>query len=245
MSTSCLVDKLGHYAPLSEDDVAYVDALEEDERNFPRHTEIISEGDANTHLYAVKKGWLYLYTDLPDGRRQIVRVLVPGDIVGFPDLAFDRATTNLRAAEDCSLCPFPKQKLDVILEKSPRLSALLLTLANRDLACMVDMMRVLGRMNAEERLSFFFLDIRARLRITNKEMTDTFRMPLNQHEIGDALGLTHTYVSKSVRRMEDRGMIERKGGFVRLLKAELMAERIGFEDRYTTLDTSWFPPTSG
>ncbi len=241
MTNSCLIEKLSYYAELSDADSGYIASLEEEERNYPRHTEIFTEGDPNEYLYAVKKGWLYIYTDLPDGRRQIVRVLVPGDIVGFPDLAFKAATTNLRAAEDTCLCPFPKRKLDVILENSPRLSALLLTLANRELACMVDMIRVLGRMSAEERLSFFFLDIRARLRITNKSMTDTFRMPLNQHEIGDVLGLTHTYVSKSVRRMEDNGLIEREGGTIRLVKPQMMAEQIGFEDRYGSLDTSWFP----
>lgn len=241
MSNSCLVEKLSHYTALSEADTSYIAALEGEERHYARDTEILAQGDPNEHLFAVKKGWLYIYTDLPDGRRQIMRVLVPGDIVGFPDLAFTTCTTNLRAAEDTILCPFPKRKLDVILKTSPRMSALLLALANRELACMVDMMRVLGRMSAEERLSFFLLDIRARLQVTNKAMTDTFRMPLNQQEIGDALGLTHTYVSKSIRRMEDSGLIERQAGTVRLLKPDLMAERIGFEDRYSTLDTSWFP----
>ena len=241
MSNSCLVEKLGHYIEL--DDVAsrHLAALEEQERNYARNREINTEGDEIDHLFVVKTGWVYNYVDLPDGRRQITRVLLPGDIVGFPDLAFQHSTTCLRAAEDVCLCPFPKRKLDVIFEESPRLTALLFTLANRELACMVDAVRALGRMSAEERISYFFLDSLARLKITNRSMTNTIRMPLNQHEIGDTLGLTHTYVSKTVRRMEDSGVISRKGETVTLLRHDAMADRIGFVDRYSDLDTSWFP----
>ena len=241
MSNSCLVEKLNYYIDLDETASRHVAALEERERTYPKHAEIMSEGDAVTHLHAIKKGWLYKYIDMPDGRRQIVRVFVPGDIVGFPDLAFTHATTNLRAVENVCLCPFPKRKLDVIFKESPRLAALLQTIANRDMACLMDHLRAMGRMNAEERIFFFFLDVRARLKITNRSMTDTFRMPLNQHEIGDCLGLTHTYVSKSIRRMEDKGFISRDGEFVRLCKPGEMIEIIGFIDRYSALDTSWFP----
>ncbi len=240
MSQSCLAEKLGYYLDLDDDLSAHIAALEEKERVFPRHREIVTEGDAATHLHAVKKGWLYKYIDMPDGRRQIVKVLLPGDIIGFPDLAFTTSTTNLRAAEEVVLCPFPKRKLDVIFKKAPKLAALLMTVANRDMACLMDTLKALGRMSAEERIYYFFLDIRARLKITNRSMTDTFRMPLNQQEIGDVLGLTHTYVSKSLRRMEEDGTVWRGGGTVRLLQAERMIDTIDFVDRYSTLDTSWF-----
>ena len=238
---SCLVEKLSHYIVIDEAAERHLATLEERERQFRRHQEVHGEGQTLTHLHVVKTGWFYSYTDMPDGRRQIVRIFHPGDIIGFPDIAFTEATTNIRASEDGWLCPFPKRKLDAIFEESPRLTAMLFAIANRDLACVIDTLRAMGRMDARERLSYFFLDLAARLRITNRSLGDTIRMPMNQHEIGDALGLTHTYVSKSIREMEKAGLISREGATVTLEREAEMREMVDFTDRYARMDTSWFP----
>ena len=238
---SCLVQKLSHYITIDETAAAQLAALEKTERTFRRHAEVWSQGDRVGDLHVVKSGWCYSYVDMPDGRRQIVRVLHPGDIIGFPDIAFQNATTNIRTAEEACLCPFPRSRLDAIFEGSPRLTALLFTLANRELACMIDALQAMGRMSARERIAFFLLDLISRLRITNRSMSDTLRMPLNQHEIGDALGLTHTYVSKTIREMEEAGLLSRGSDTITLEREAQLVAMTEFTDRYADLDTSWFP----
>lgn len=238
---SCLIEKLSHYIDIDATARGHLAALEEHERRYRRHQEVYGEGDRLDYLHVVKTGWFYAYTDMPDGRRQVIRVLQPGDVIGFPDIAFHQATCNIRAAEDGCLCPFPKRKLDTIFAESPRLTALLFTIANREYACAVDTLRAMGRMDARERLAFFFLDLTARLRITNPAMARTIRMPMNQHEIGDALGLTHTYVSKTIREMEKSGLISRDGATLTLEREDDLAEMVDFSDRYAAIDTSWFP----
>ncbi|WP_300063169.1 helix-turn-helix domain-containing protein [uncultured Roseobacter sp.] len=76
---------------------------------------------------------------------------------------------------------------------------------------------------------------------TNKTKTLTIRMPMNQHEIGDALGLTHTYVSKIIREMEDAGIISRNGPTLTLGQQGRLRDMVDFSDRCEMLDTSWFP----
>lgn len=129
---SCLVQKLSHYVELDKDAVGHLKRLEREERSFNEGQDVYLGGDRRDHLHVVKKGWLYSYTDLPDGRRQIVRLHHPGDIVGFESIAFHHATTSLRAAESVVVCPFPKSGLDVVFERSPKLTALLFTLAARE-----------------------------------------------------------------------------------------------------------------
>lgn len=238
---SCLVERLSRYIDLTETESDHIAALEERERSYSRHQEIYTVGEGAETLHVVKSGWLYTYIDMPDGRRQIVKIVHPGDIVGFPDIAFLEATCTLKASEDVVLCPFPKRRLDTIFRDSPRLTALLFTLANRDLATMIDMLRAMGRMSARERISYLLLDLQSRLRLANRTMTTTFRLPLNQSEIGDALGLTHTYVSKTMREMEDEGLIARNGATVTLKREAALKEMVEYRDRYAVLDTTWFP----
>lgn len=239
--SSCLVTKLSHYVDLDESHRAHLASIEKTERSYGNGTEVYQGGDLSNELFVVKKGWLFSYTDLPDGRRQIVKIHHPGDIVGFPDIALKHVTTTLRTAEDVIVCPFPKSALDVILEKSPRLSALILSIALRDQVVFIDLLRAMGRMNAQERIAYMLLDLIARLRISNTTMTDTIRLPLSQSQIGDYLGLTNVYISRTILKLEKDGYIERSGDHMRIVREDELIEMTDFYDRYADMDTSWFP----
>lgn len=238
---SSLVMKLSHYIDLGGADEEKLAALEKSERWYEAGDEVYQVGEKNSELYVVKEGWLFSYTDLPDGRRQIVKIHHPGDIVGFSDLALQHMSTTLRTAERVCLSPFPKSAIDAVLRDSPRLSALLLSLALRDQVVSVDLLRAMGRMSAKERISYMLLDLLARLKITNSGMTDTIRLPLNQGHIADYLGLTNVYISRTFKQMEHAGLILRQGDKLQLLNRDELVELSDFRDRYDQMDTSWFP----
>jgi len=242
---SCLVSMLSHYIPLDDRQKEHLAALEQTERGYPQATQVYRTDDPARELFVVKSGWLYSFTDLPDGRRQIVKIHHPGDIIGFPDVALKHASATLQAAEDVVLCPFPKAGLDVILRESPQLSALILSIALRDHVVFIDLLRAMGRMQAMERVAYMLLDLIARLRITNTRMTDTIRLPLTQGQIGDYLGLTNVYVSRILIEMEQQGYIQRIPNHFRFLREDELRRMVDFRDRYADMDTSWFPDRPG
>ncbi len=238
---SCLVTKLGHYVSLEEDDRMRLATLEKSERAYGSGTEVYRMDDPCNDLFVVKHGWLFSFNDLPDGSRQIVKLHLPGDIIGFPDVSQRHFTSTLCTAEDVVLCPFPKSALDVILRDSPRLSALILSIALRDQVILLDLLRALGAMPARERISYMLLDLQARLKITNHDMTDALRIPLNQSQIAAYVGVTNVYVSKTLSRMQKDGDIARSGNTVRILRPDAMKEATDFRDRYSDMDVAWFP----
>ncbi len=239
--SSCLIAKLSHYIDLSSDDCRLLERLEKNEREYSAGTDVHTIGMEVSHMHVVKSGWLYNYLDLPDGRRQIVRIHHPGDVLGLPDIAYNDASSTLRASTDACLCPFPKSHMDEIFVNAPRLTALLFTIAVRDQVVLIDMLRATGRMSARERVSYLLLDLLARLRVTNKEITDSFKLPLNQSEIGDTVGLTNVYVSKTLKQLQSDGYISLDNTQVRLLNEDAMIEMCDFAERYASIDTSWFP----
>lgn len=238
---SCLVSKLSHYVDLDDEDRERLAKFEESEEHFADQSEIYLEGDLTEHLHVVKSGWLYGYTDMPDGRRQIVGLHHPGDILGLADIAFPHATVNLRCCTDVSLCPFPKSKMDVIFTEAPRIAALLFTMAAREQVLLIDTLKAMGRMSARERVAYLLLDLLSKLRITNGDMSGMFHLPLTQSEIGDVLGLTNVYVSKTLGLLEVDGFISRQGNKVRILDEKALIRLCDFVDRYADMDTSWFP----
>ena len=238
---SCLAENLSHYMRLQEEDRVHLARFEKEERRIPRQTDLRRVGDENEYLYAVKKGWLYSYLDFADGRRQIVKIHTPGDLIGFPELAYDRVALSLRSCNEATVCPFPKQRIDDVLRASPRLSAVLLTVATRDQVILIDKLRATGRMSARERIAYLLLDLVSRLRIIKGPDFRRMQFPLSQMEIGDTVGLTNVYVSKTMGRLCDEGLIRRHaGGEIEIVEEEELRRIAEFTDRYATLDTAWF-----
>ena len=240
-SNSCLVTYLSNYIELDEDHLEMVAELERDERSYDPDARVRSRGDALQHLHVVKSGWLYLSTDLADGRRHVVRTHHAGDIVGLSDLAYREATADLTACTHAVLCPFPKRALDRVIERAPRLTALLMAISARDQVLQIDMLRATSRMSARDRVTFLLLTLLHRLRVTVGSDIDAFDCPLNQTQMGDQLGLTNVSVSKAMVELEQGGAIARRRQHVTLLDPGRSAAEVEFVDRYSELDTSWFP----
>ncbi len=237
---SCLVHKLSKYIDLNETDKELLKALEQDPRAYESGSTVIREGSDWTQLFVVQDGWLYSSTLVADGKRQVLRIHYPGDVVGLPQLPFDRAMHSLVAATDARLCPFPKRKLDAILRSAPRLTALFFTIAIIEQAVLSDRLRAVARTSATDRLAHFLLEIRSRLRLTGDPDATRFPLPVNQSVIGDALGLTNASVSRATAELEQEGLLKRSRGEFELAVDELVA-RVEFHDRFTEINTEWFP----
>jgi CRP-like cAMP-binding protein len=238
---NCLIEKLSYYVELDDMERSTVMDMQSMDRSFHRDEVIFSTADDNQDLYIVQQGWLFNYIDTPDGRRQIVNIYLPGDVIGFPDVALPERTTNLFAVEAGSLCPFPKEGLGNIFRNCPRLAALLLTIALREETILIDRLRIFSRMSAQARLAYLFLELNARLNIGKPPTNGNFHMPLNQQEIGDTVGLTNVSVSRAIKAMEQAGLVRTSSKRVTLLKPDALKAMCDFKDRYANMQTDWFP----
>lgn len=77
-----LLRKLSTVGELDEDDCKLVEELCRDVRDFEPKQEIMSRGDRSEHVHVMLDGWAPRYKDLPDGNRQIVGFLIPGNFCG-------------------------------------------------------------------------------------------------------------------------------------------------------------------
>ena len=244
--SSCLAAKLSHYVTLDDRELARLEAVQAQPRKFARDELLFREGDHNQDLYIVQEGWLFNYIDAPDGRRQIVNIYHSGDVIGFPDMALEQRTTNLFAVEAGSLCPMPKETMADIYTHCPRLAALMLTIALREETVLIDRLRTFSRSSARARVAYLFLELQARLAVLSGangggEVSADLYMPLNQQEIGDAVGLTNVSVSRATSQLEDQGWITTGSKRVTLRNPEALKALCDFHDRYASMATDWFP----
>lgn len=243
-SVSLVARKLGQYAPLTENETELLARLEKGHRTFPRNSEIVSNGNPLDNLYAVRAGWLMSYTILPDGRRQVLQLHFPGDIISLCDLPFGHTTHDVKTLTECDLSVFTPDSLYAIFGQSPRLTALLFGTLMMDHAGFMDRVRVLGRMNARERIVHFLLSTLHGLRMSNSAISHKFDFPLTQFDLADAVGLTNVSVSNALSALQEQGILQRSSGQIHILNESLMREMASFTERRIKTDLSWLPKTA-
>ncbi|HYH17713.1 MAG TPA: Crp/Fnr family transcriptional regulator [Azospirillum sp.] len=170
---------------------------------------LFGEGDAADTLYNVTSGTVKLYKLLPDGRRQITGFLVPGDFLGLA--VNDHYAYSAETVTTCSLCRFPRRKVEALLDEFPKMQRRLFSMASNELAAAQDQMLLLGRKTAREKICSFLLMLSQRAsRRGHKE--NPVHVPMSRADIADYLGLTTETVSRTFTQLKTAGVISLQEG---------------------------------
>jgi len=188
-------------------------------------------GDTERRMYCLESGWLIATYHGVDGTRAIVRIFVPGDLVGWEDINWDYATTTVTASVDSVLTAFPKMEVHDIFRLSQQTSWVLHVISSIDYVWATDLNRVIGKLRAKDRLTFFFLQLRSRQAFLEASDFAQCYCPLTQSDIGDALGLTNVSVSRGLSALSKAGLLISDRPNYRLLDVPKLTERADFVDR--------------
>jgi CRP/FNR family transcriptional regulator len=169
-----------------------------------RHQFLFIEGDPAQHLFTVMDGVMGIYKLLPDGRRQIIGFLYPGDLLGLPD---DEAYAySAEAACDVALCRYPRDKLVALFKRFPKMEHRLLAFANHELAAAQDQVMLLGRKTARERVASFLITLSERA-VQRGQPDNPAWLPMTRNDVGDYLGLSTETVSRTLSHLKREGII--------------------------------------
>lgn len=237
LSESCLVSFVRSFLDVDAEEERLLRLLEEREEDHGARINLIGAGEELEQLFVLRRGWAFSSRYLPEGRRQVLQIHVPGDLVALPDLVFSRATSELDTLTECTLCPFPRSRIDDLFRAAPRLGAFLYSLAMVERAILLDRATSLGRFDAPARVAHFLLEIYSRLLITHPNLDRNFELPMTQDLVGDATGLSSVHVSRTLSWLESEGLIERPTRRrVVLRELESLKSMCQFEDRWQALE---------
>ncbi|GGD70708.1 Crp/Fnr family transcriptional regulator [Croceicoccus mobilis] len=169
--------------------------------------QLLWEGDEAVLVANVIDGVLKLSTQTSDGREQILGLTYPSDFLGRP---FGETTPyGVEALTEAQVCVFERRDFDRFAREHPRLEHRLLERTLAELDRTRRWMLLLGRMNAEQKLAAFLLEMVDRLGVNSA--TDNgaaLTLPLSRQQIADVLGLTIETVSRQFTRMKNEGLID-------------------------------------
>jgi len=178
-------------------------------RALAAHSEIWRPQERRAAIVVLFKGWACRYRLLPDGRRQIVDVLLPGDIVGLGALFKPRAEDFVHALTEIACGELDHASLFRLLgdpEVALHVMAQLAAESRRLDTCLT----TVGQMVAEERIAALLVAFHRRLEQRQSVMGKSFHFPLTQQQLGDFLGMTVVHVNRVLKRLRDGGIVNVK-----------------------------------
>lgn len=167
-------------------------------------------GDNLTSLYAVSKGSIKTCELSAGGQIQITGFHLAGELVGVDGISTERHHCDAVALEPTELCELPFGELEEMSRQIPSLQHQMFRLLSREIVQDGELLLMVGKMNAEERLAtclISFSERYARLGLSGTQ----FRLSMSRQDLGDYLGLALETVSRLFSRFQEDGLLQIEG----------------------------------
>ncbi|HEX8233373.1 MAG TPA: Crp/Fnr family transcriptional regulator [Caulobacteraceae bacterium] len=222
--------RMSALAALTQADRALIAALPPARERYMAGEDLFEEGAAVGQARIIVSGWGCRMRLLPDGRRQIFMILLPGDAIGLcarPEplaLSTTVALTRLETVDASSIA----EAIGSDSAAHAGLSAAVKVSSGVEEAGLLDHITRLGRQTAFERTAHLLLELRHRLNIAGLADGRRFPLPLTQEVLSDVLGLSIVHVNRTIQQLRRENLIVLRSGSVELINPERLAEIAAF-----------------
>ena len=222
----CALRACGLFKPVSSEELSSINQIKREHLLVRAGGEIIRAGDNAPELYTLYSGWAFRFKTLPDGRRQILNFLLPGDLLGLQAAMFGGALYGIEALTEVQLCVLPRRKVWALFGEMPALAFDVTWLGSREESIVDENLTSAGRRTASERVAALIVALYKRARALGLVAEQTFAFPLTQRHIADALGLSLVHTNKTLARLRRMGMFTQDNGMLTITNPHVL-ERVG------------------
>jgi CRP-like cAMP-binding protein len=207
-------------------------------RRIEARTDIVVEGEAREAVHMVVEGFACRYTLLPDGRRQIVSYLLPGDLCDAGMFLLDRIDLSIAALSRVTVAVWSRQTVIRLTEANPGIMRAFWWSSFLEQSITREWLVNVGQRTALERLSHLICEIYCRLDAVGRARGASFELPITQAELADTLGLSVVHVNRTLQELRRDRLVTLTGKILTILDFEMLQTIGMFNPRYLRLGTS-------
>lgn len=195
------VQKLQRYAALSDEDVALLSAVTAKSRAVSARTDLIHDGDRPGAVIVMLEGWAYRYKILPDGVRQIVAFMMPGDTCDMHVGILAEMDHSIQTLTKAKIAMIPRAEIEQLTTSRPQIARAMWSTQLVDESVLRAWIISMGRRTSEARIAHLLCELYIRARNIGLVPDIEFEMPLSQIMLSDAVGLTPVHVNRVVAKL--------------------------------------------
>ncbi len=224
--------KIGRYFAPSPSETLAVTKLLATRRRYAARIEMLEDTERHHRIFVLSDGWGYSFKDLPNGLRQIVDFVLPGDFFGLESIFLDGTGLGFASVTPVETAPISPQSLIAISRQWPRLGGAILWSVSLESSIAGERLIGLGRRSAAARVAHLLLELSVRLDFIGQGSPSGFLCPLTQHDLANALGLTAIHVNRVLRNLRQLGLVVFRNSEVEFLDRAGLVEFAHFDPAY-------------
>jgi CRP-like cAMP-binding protein len=229
---NAFIDKLRGFDVITPEDATLLEAACGPGRFFPARHDLIREGDSPGPLFVVLDGWACRYKLLPDGSRQIIAFLMPGDFCDMNLSLLAEMDHSIATITPARVAMIPRAQLSLLLDTRPTIVRAFWWAQLVDEGILRAWIVSMGRRRSLERVAHLMCELYIRARNIGLASGDRVELPLTQIVLGDALGLTPVHINRVLAKLRTLGIMELSGGVLAIADPVKLAEVAGFDGNY-------------
>jgi CRP-like cAMP-binding protein len=205
------------------------------QEDYAARQDILREGDRVNECHVILSGLAIRYKLLPDGERQIMAFLVPGDLCDAEVFILEQMDHSVAALTPTRCTVISAETMKKLLREVSCLAEALWWQTMTDLAVLRERIVDHGRRDARERLAHLLYEMLIRYRIVGHTDDEKFDFPITQEELADATGMTPVHVNRTLRQLREEGLIEMRSKTLKITDPEGLKELAQFNPNYLHL----------
>ncbi len=214
MTTSLGLKVIPLFAGLEVADLQHLQAIATP-RTLGRGEHLFFDGDPSEGFFAVESGRIKIYKIAPDGREQVLYLIGSGQTFALASLFGEECyLANAEAVQPSKLWLIAKDPFLDLVRAEPELGLKLLAYLAQWMKRLLALIETLSLKNVEARLAEYLLGRAQADRHHTDEGDIILTLDVEKKMIASHLGTISETLSRSLRKLKDRGLIREDGPLI-------------------------------
>lgn len=203
---------------MNEEELTFFSRMIKHRRPLQRGEQVFMMGDTFNGVVMVHSGSVKSYVTTIDGEQQIIGFHMPGDMLGIDGFGTAEHRYSAEALETTSVCELSFRSYEYLAGRIPMLQRQLLNIISRQMVAEQQMLLMLGKMSAEQRVAKFLLDMSTRM-MARGMSGRVVNLTMSRNDMANYLGLALETVSRLLTRLQSMGVLAVHGREIQILDA--------------------------
>jgi CRP-like cAMP-binding protein len=229
--------KMEQFTSFAPEERARLDALVAlKRRDLDAQEDIIADGAHSDYCHVLLTGLACRYKILPDGERQIMAFLVPGDLCDAEIFVLKKMDHAVGTLTPSTIAMIHSSEMKKLLREVSALSEALWWGTMTDLGVLRERIVDQGRRDASERIAHLLYEMLVRYRVSGAARGHSMDFPITQTDLADATGMTPSHVNRVLQRFREDGLIELRSRTLTIINPRRLKSLGQFNATYLHLD---------
>lgn len=230
--SSRFIEKLTGFTSLSTGDVAALTAATAHPGTYGAKHDLIREGDKPGPVFVLLEGWACRYRIRPNGSRQILAYLMPGDACDLQVGLLPEMDHSIQTITPAVVATIERSEMDRIMEHHRGVAHAMYLAQLIDEGTMRAWITSMGRRASIERVAHLMCELYLRARNIGLTLEPRLSLPLSQTMLADSLGMTPVHLNRIMKELRASGAMTLKRGSLIVEDPARLVRIAGFDDTY-------------